>query len=480
MSASRFQITAIAVLVAAITPTVTSAQDVDCGPFCDNYNMQWFEPVDLDLNCHPIGKDCGFFLRYDKLYWNISGERTTIGAPGAVVNSEQVFIDLTQNPILPGNQPAVPAYDIVNGIQDAVPDADFGWGERYELGYTDDKGRSFTVGILDGPTVNSNETYGFPPDPITGTTPFGFGSVHVNWVAPTRFFEGWRDYGFAFDDIDLDDLTFTDSGVSETVDGPGDVFIGLPDGIIDDLNFNLDTFFLVDSNGDGIIDAIVVDYDDLHEFNFRYNQLDVRNVTETQGVELMYSHRLDNRHYMAKRQNNRFEFGYGMRFMRIRDNFSFDGVSDVFGRTFANTQSDNQLIGPQIRLMWKQQHAKWSVDTDGRFMLAYNIQDNSLRGGFGELAAPGALNRSLIAQPTYSAYGRQDNDLSPLVEIRANVRYQLSTALALRAGFTGIFVDNVTRASQLVEYRAPEYGLNPGGKQAIFMSGLNFGIEGKY
>ena len=50
--------------------------------------------------------------------------------------------------------PAPPQYIIQNGLQDVVPDAEFGWGERYEFGLRDD-GHEWQISVLDGPEVNN-------------------------------------------------------------------------------------------------------------------------------------------------------------------------------------------------------------------------------------------------------------------------------------------------------------------------------------
>ena len=108
-----------------------------------------------------------------------------------------------------------------------------------------------------------------------------------------------------------------------TVGGPGRQVVGLviandeiteitllrgADGIPDDLNGDLFTFFLVfvDANGNGTFDdgeeiGNGVDFDDLHQFNIRFDTLTVRNTTETQGFELMRTFNLSNSHKLTKK-----------------------------------------------------------------------------------------------------------------------------------------------------------------------------------
>ena len=268
--------------------------------------------------------------------------------------------------------------------------------------------------------------------------------------------------------------------------GPGGFsIIGLPDDIDGDLIEGLATIFF-DFNGNGTLDAgeevaVMEDFDDMLSFNVRFNQLNVRNTTETQGVEVMKTVMLNNRYKEVKRHGNTAEIGYGVRFLRIRDEFNFNGTSDLFrGLNFVNTGSENQIVGPQIRGRWKSQTGRWNFDVDGRFAFGYNIQDNDQVGTWGENLLTGGLNQPAIAQPTTFSSGRRENDFSPLVELRVNTSYQLTSAIAVQLGYTALFIDNISRASQLVQYNLPDWGISEGGQQDIFINGVNVGFDVVY
>ncbi len=484
----------------ALNPAVGLAQydDEGCGPFCEAYDYQFFEPVDLDLNCQPVRYDCGWTFSYDKLYWSLTGERTTVGDPTVDVISEVIFpgnnptaenaAQAIPNFLLPdGTVPQAPAgYTVINGIRNAPPQAEFGWGDRYEMGYRGQDGTGFTIGVLDGPEVTGESIYGFAPVTDTQSSPFGFGSVHVNFSAPTGYLLGWRDYGveqvFRASDTDLSDDDDDDSatgGVGPTQNGPGDG--QLADGVIDDIQFNSDTFFIIDVNGDGVFDLVndvfYIDFGDLHEFNIRFNQLGVRNSSQLDGVEIMRTVVLSNRHWMQKHQNQHLEIAYGARFLRLKDQFLIDGISDVLGRTFIDTQASNQIVGPQFRLKWALQKAKWNFSLDGRCMLGYNVGDLGQEYGIGESLAPGALNKPLLAQPTYGTSGRQENTFSPVAEFRAELKYLVTRSLSVGLGYNAMFIDNISRSSQLVGYNLPDPVLLDGGQQDAFVNGLNMKIE---
>jgi len=184
---------------------------------------------------------------------------------------------------------------------------------------------------------------------------------------------------------------------------------------------------------------------------------------------------------MQKHQGRRVEIAYGVRFLSLRDEFGIDGTSDFFrGLNTVTTTVENQIVGPQIRGRWSTQRGRWNLSADGRFVFGYNIQDFDQSGTWGENILPGDLNQSAIAQPTTFASGRRADDFSPLVELRIDSSYQLTRAVALRLGYTAMFIDNISRASQLVEYRLPGFGIGEAGQQDIFINGVNFGFDVVY
>ncbi len=95
---------------------------------------------------------------------------------------------------------------------------------------------------------------------------------------------------------------------------------------------------------------------------------------------------------------------------------------------------------------------------------------------------PGQLNRPLFFPPTYAVHGQQENFFSPVAEMRVQASYQLTSAIALRLGYTAIFVDNISRAAAQVKYELPQMGFRDGqaGKQEILINGVNFGAEAVY
>jgi len=501
----------------------------DLSPDFIEHDYQFFSPVDFDFENRPIRKSSGLFFRYDKLRWAMTGERTTIGDNSLAVQSEAVLV---QTPLSEGLAP--PSYTIRNSIQDAPPASDFAWGERYEFGLQSN-GNGWLIGILDGPAVQTTEVYGFNeltipgtlplltrdnPDIDPGITPFftlgpndlsqtrnGFGSVHVNFAVPDGFLSGFRDYSINGINNQVGPTTggpgrtlIPGTVVSTLVDGiltqvqitlatvvTGASRLGIPDAP-DDIDGDGVTFFTVfnDTNLNGVIDdgelilGNGIDFDDLHTFNVAFDTFIVRNYTETQGIELMRTVDLSNRFKQKKDQHSSASIAFGARYLRLRDEFYWEGRGGILGLTFANTEVQNSIIGPQIRGKWHTQRGRWGIDIDSRFVWGYNVQDQDQFGAIGQDLVPGGVNSLATARPNAVRSGRQNENFSPLAELRAEASYNLTSSIAFRLGYTAMFLDNITRASQTQVWALPNLGLSKGGKQDIFINGVNVGFDVVY
>jgi hypothetical protein len=444
---------------------------MDTSIYVDNtdHDLQFFSPVDFDFENQPIQINPGYFFRYDKLSWAFTGERESLGADEAslgslgpwrrFVSGFEYTLDQDDNIIIidPGVPIDIPPPALLSGIESGPPRSTFAWGERYEFGINAEE-TSWSIGILDGPGANDSKFYGgqLTQDPI-------FGAVIVNFADPLFLMRGFMD-----------------------VIGPiGDPF--QPDGRADDVNLN------GQYGPDGIDaeapgrepDTIVVglppDFDDLVILPTSFSSLSVRNFSETQGVELMKTHRLDNRHRMVKNQNHMVEFGYGVRYLRLEDEFNVFGTGGVMGTSFWDTSVMNNLVGPQVLLNWVSQHKRLKLDLGSRCMFAYNIQNLQQEVSLGEDLLPGQYNRPLYMGPTVANHGKQEEEFSPVVELRAQASYQITRALAARLGYTATFVDNIRRASAQVKYELPNMGFRDEEiTQDIFINGVNFGCDVVY
>ena len=498
---------AIGMLLSALAVDARGQINLPFGPENFEHDFQLFAPVELDLDNEPNQQNYGYMFNYSKLFWSFSGEHVTVGDPNVVVFAETIYRD---NPNDEGNPP--PPYQIQNGLPNALPNAGFGMGDRYEIGYRD-RGNGWMIGILDGPTQQQSKVYGMTPT-LTGTTlppwdldyrggplfpgvdpnipnpaalgdffALGFGNVHINFETPFGYLQGFRDYlnhlaGAAIG-TQVGPVAYVGNygGLQEAaIDDDTITFIRLTDDLDEDLIPG--AAIIVDPVTMQI--TLLTDFDDLHTFNIAFDQVVVRTRTKMHGVEAMWTHELTNRHYQAKHQNNHFELGAGARYLQVEDYFSFLANGGILGQTFSNTWLDNQIVGPQVRAKWVNQRQRWRLSGTTSFVFGYNVQDWSQENAIGAELVPGATNRLLYAQPTYSQQGIALDDFSPVGELRLEAAYYVTQALALKAGYTGMYVGNIRRAATSVRYYLPDMGFRDSGTQDLISNGVDLGIDFVY
>jgi hypothetical protein len=457
-------------LLLGVAPANVWSQQEFAAPVVDG-DAEMFAPVDFTFEGLPIHDDAGWFFDFDKLSWAATGDRIKMGTenpsfaslnPWRLFNTGgQIIVDPNDpdNVIfVPGSLFTYSAPGLLGTLDSPPPQAKFGWGERYTFGYFNgETGWEFSV--LDGPDVRSGRLFGMnTADPL-------YGSVLINFDDPQSLMLGF-----------LDVWSTPGQGGPFTPDGfPDDIDDDGQHGPIFDLE---DPAWVPETRiiGSG------ADFEDIVLLPTSWQFVDVRNSTESRGFEVMRRHRLNNNHYMAKHQNNFVELSYGARFLQLRDNFVVNGFGGVLGNSFWDTTVKNNLVGPQIGLRWLHQRHRFLLDWNGRCMLAYNIEDFYQRASLGEDLVPGQYNRPLWFSPTYSVHGKQEQDFSPTAEMRVQASYQVTSNLALKLGYTAIFVPNISRSAAQVRYELPRMGFREdmAGEQHILINGVNFGFEATY
>ncbi|WP_428305653.1 BBP7 family outer membrane beta-barrel protein [Lacipirellula sp.] len=433
------------------------ATDAWCEDCCE-HDMQWFAPVDFDFDCEPIQRGCGYGFSYDRLVWAMTGERNRIGTAGTSNGSlapwrqfltGRFLADGTATPVV------IPPPDLLGGLDSAPPNAVFDWGHRYNFSYYNGD-EAWNINVLDGPTFANQQLYG------SETQDTIYGSTMIVFDDPQNLMVGWIDV------VGPLGGAYQPDGIADDIDGDGQFG---PDGYdLDSPGREPDSILLDDQRGD---------FDDLVTLPVSFRFLGVRQATQTRGIELMRTHRLSNLHKMTKDQNNTVEIGAGIRYFRMRDDFDVAGSGGTMGLSFWDTRVTNNLLGPQISAQWNHQNKRWNLGVGGRFMFAYNMQDFEQNTALGRDLVPGQYNRPLYMVTTVTDHGKQENDFSPTAEIRADLNYQLTRAIALRIGYTAMFIDNVSRAASQVRYELPRMGFidDQAGKQNVFMNGANFGFD---
>jgi hypothetical protein len=250
--------------------------------------------------------------------------------------------------------------------------------------------------------------------------------------------------------------------------------------IADDINGNgiLGAFPIIVIGPDGVPRlSFIHDFGDLHKFNIFFDQVTVHNRTQTDGVELMWTHQLTNQHLMAKHQNNQFTIGAGARFLRLYDEFDVNALGSILGNSFWNTSFTNNIVGPQVAFQWVNERQRWRIQTDARFMAGYNVANWDQLGLMGEELLPGALNRLLYARSTAFSHEVHTNEFSPVGELRVAASYHITSGFSLNFGYTGAVIGGIKRAATSVHYFLPDMGYTDSGTQNILINGFDLGVE---
>lgn len=217
-----------------------------------------------------------------------------------------------------------------------------------------------------------------------------------------------------------------------------------------------------------------------------------------------------------------------------------------------NTNTYNNMVGPEFGLLFESGWGRWNFSSQFKFTAAFNWQNNLYQGSnFPEGIGADYLRATFTPSTTYTSDGTnggvqtlsgpplflqvfgvgQSNAtnaashqfvFSPIGEWRFGTQYKVSQAINLRAGYTGMWLGSIARAStntgyvsqqRPVQYAQPMDPSQPaslqnpwvvktttptgadgtqvsptynrigpvvGGQEYVFVNGVDFGIEVKY
>jgi hypothetical protein len=209
----------------------------------------------------------------------------------------------------------------------------------------------------------------------------------------------------------------------------------------------------------------------VYTFVDNFNTLVERQVNQMQGVEVNKSWR-----YSTNTNRSVWEMFLGVRYLQFKDWFELDAVGGIYGNFAVNSRAINNLVGPQVGVRWSHQEGRWIVRSEGRFMAAANWQNVRLKGNFASLGGPGQSPVGL--QPVGFTDGDHDTEFSPVGELRVDLAFQITKAIAARVGYTGYVIGGITQGSRRIEYTMPYFGINENNKMdTAFVNGVTMGIE---
>jgi hypothetical protein len=260
--------------------------------------------------------------------------------------------------------------------------------------------------------------------------------------------------------------------------------------------------------------AFPVDYGDAVPLPVIFTNVHYTSTSKNWGIE---ANRLF-RKTEADRFGGKWEFFGGARYFSYTDQFAINANGGILDSSYWDTTAFNNIVGPQIGTRWSRIRGRLTCSAEARAMAGANFQNAKQQGVVGSnlvqqpiVPIPSAfvVNNPITNTPeTFYIYPQAQNPglgpasgtyrlnqplnlyatgfnssknwvaFSPLVELRAKVSYQLFRSVNISAGWTGIWVDNVAKSTNLMNWVLPNFGItdNNLGHQTI-INGLTLGLE---
>jgi hypothetical protein len=217
-----------------------------------------------------------------------------------------------------------------------------------------------------------------------------------------------------------------------------------------------------------------------------FSSLYVQNKSRLQGVEALYIYRMDELNF-----GGQLEFLAGGRYFELKDQFWVAGTGGNLADSYWDTHTHNEIGGPEIGARFLQPIGRFAFSVESRFTAGINAQDIGQDGLLGSQlfsGIPQANGITLVNPPpeptlmsaTSFTHSTHYIEFSPIIELRAEARMQLTNMITVKAGYTGIFINNVARAADMINYTVPNMGITRdlnGNLQPVYIQGLNIGVE---
>jgi hypothetical protein len=222
-----------------------------------------------------------------------------------------------------------------------------------------------------------------------------------------------------------------------------------------------------------------------------FDEVQVLHRQQMWSTEFMPKYRFDQLH-----NHGNIELMMGVRYINFKDRFRFQGWGGVFDDSTWDTTAINNLVGPQVGLRWFKDHGRLEFGVETRFMAGWNFQAvrqytrlSSHAPDFVE--SPTDINGTLLNNiaslpavevvPKTYTHGFDTAIFCPVGELRVNLGYHLTKAIAVRAGWTGLIMGDIGRAQSMVQYSLPGLGIRTDrNRQDVFVQGYNLGVEVNY
>jgi hypothetical protein len=174
-----------------------------------------------------------------------------------------------------------------------------------------------------------------------------------------------------------------------------------------------------------------------------------------------------------------FEWYAGPRYTELNDTFLVNAAGGNLDATNWATDAQNHIIAGQLGARYFKKVGRWMLNTEGRFFAGLNYQNFHQFGVIGSnLNPPGGLFSPLTLGPVAFSHVDYKREFAPGIELRLELRYQMTRSISFKAGWSGTWMDNIARASDLTDYTLPTFGIDPtNNRQSVFLNGAVIGVD---
>lgn len=208
----------------------------------------------------------------------------------------------------------------------------------------------------------------------------------------------------------------------------------------------------------------------------RFTELQAQNRVDLWGLELNYVYRMH-----PNRFGGFLELLAGTRYVEFDDDFFVLGTGGTLDESRWTSIAENHVIGPQVGARWFRKFGRWTWSAESKFVFGFNQQNLKLEGFLGSNLDPTTLVQYQISNmgPTTFVYREHEDEFSPMVELRIAFSYQITSAISARVGWTGMWIDNIARASRIIDYEVPNMGIDVSrnADDYAFVNGVTFGFD---
>lgn len=206
----------------------------------------------------------------------------------------------------------------------------------------------------------------------------------------------------------------------------------------------------------------------------------LRNDTSSWSIEFDYVGRSSQLH-----NGGFFEWYIGPRYLEFADTFLVNAqTSTTLGNCYWTDEAQNHIIAGQIGARLFKKQGRWMFSTEGRALAGLNCQNIRQTGQLGIGITPNVVDSG---QPYYMGSSLINHtafirEFTPGVELRVEARYQITRSVTFRAGWSGMWLNNIARGSEMIDYTlGPDQTymgiLRDHNKDNVFMNGLTIGID---